>query len=76
MASEMPVKAYIPDLASAFFSVFEPGATFLNSVGLHHKHLLDSAENIIHDGYHAASRYITHAATRIANTVEVCTFKL
>lgn len=72
----MPAKASIPGLARAFFSVFDPGATFSNTTGLHTRHFLDSVENVIHDGYHAAAGYITHAATRSANPVEVCALEL
>lgn len=76
MASEVPAKAPIPGLARTFFSVFEPGTTSLNRTGLHLMHLLDSVKNIIRDGYHAASRYIAYAATRIAKPMEVCILNL
>lgn len=57
MASELSAKASIHGLARTFFSVLEPGTTSLNRTGLHPRHLLDTVKNIIHDGYHAATRY-------------------
>lgn len=72
----MPAKASVPGLTRTFFALFETGETFLTRTRLHIRHLLDNVKNIIHDAYHAASRYTTNTATRIANLVEVCTLKL